>query len=183
LRPRDIDHSYYFIYYKPEKDKVGTIIQEQPIFGEYLDLAPGEKLTQEIKLWQASKHLSQINIWAREKDNIKDSIELLLLSENKRSIAGRGEYLSHADKEAIFRFLPIINHGKNEKMLLQVSNKGSVPIGIGYYYGDLYNEGNLFRNDKKLVGDMSIRLIYKPNNLRLYKRFNQDAFILTEQGE
>lgn len=185
LRPRYPDLSggtagAYYIYYKPEKDKIGQLIEEQPSFSGYLELAPGGKLSQAIKLRRASSDLAQINIWLREKDSTKDSVELLLLSQDKKTIAGRGEYLSRTNEEAIYRFVPVMNYHKGEAMLLQISNKDSHSLGIGYCSYGRYNGGNAWRDDKPLAGELSFRMTYRSKDLKLFKRFNDDAFILTE---
>jgi hypothetical protein len=186
LRPRCPDLATgkltgpYYIYYKPEQEKVGQLIEEQVSFSGFLELAPGGKISQEIKLKQASNELVQINVWLRGKDSNKDSIELLLLDKDKKTIAGKGEYLSRDNEEVFYRFVSLRNYNKGTTMLLQVSNKDNHSLGVGYYGYSKYNDGSVFRDDQQLAGEMPFRMMYRSNSLKLYKRFNDDAFILTE---
>ena len=180
--PHDLSRSYY-IFYKPLDKENWEVRQEQPISNEYLDLVPGEKVLQEIKLWQPSKYLSKINIWIQEKDIGTAKIELLLLSRDRKIVVGRAKFVSQAGKEAIFRFFPEVNFNKNEKVFLQIENKGATSVGIGTVYGEQYREGSLIRAGKNLYSDLSFRLVYRPKDLALFKRFNDEAYILADPEE
>jgi len=187
LRPRFYDPQTwgrkrsYYIFYKPKDHKNLEVFQEQASKTAYFDVAPGEKLFQKIELWQPSQYLYQVNIWMRDKDINNDGIELALVSKDKRTVAGKAKYVSHVGEEAIFRFVPSVNFGKGEEMFLQIENKNRKPVAIGVAFGELYREGALVRNGKIINNDLSFRLIYRPKNLALFKRFNNEAFILMDQ--
>jgi len=183
IRPRFSDggSESYYIFYKPKNKNNWELYQEQTSINEYLDILPGEKLQQEIKLWQPSDDLYQINLWLRGNDIDNAKVDLLLLSQDKTKIAGKFTYVSRTAKETIFRFMPNINFYKDTKMVLQIENKGNVPIAIGSFVHDIYREGDMFLAGKRLFGDLAFRFIYRPRDLVLFKRFNDEAYILMDR--
>lgn len=186
LRPRFYDplapglSRSYFIYYKPRDKERGKVLQEQLQINEYLEVKAGEKLLQEVRLWRPAKYLSLINIWLREKDLGKANIEISLLGEDGKTITGQGKYLSKTGNEMLYRFLPRINSEKNERAYLQVENRGQDAIGLGAAYGEQYWEGSPILAGQKIYGDLAFRLVYRPKDLIVFKRFSENAYILSD---
>ncbi|MFH1362104.1 MAG: hypothetical protein ABIH69_05570 [bacterium] len=187
LRPRFYDNrswgeeDSYYIFYKPREQGSWKISQEQSVVSDYLELKPTEKMQQEIILWRSSKYLSEVVVWLDEGISNPENIELLLLGSDRKTIAGRAKYLKRTGKQAIFLFSPNKNFKKGKKVFLQLKNLGQVPIKIGTVYGDQYKEGSLILHDEKKYSDLSFRLIYQPKDLKLFKRFSQEAFILLDE--
>ncbi|MEA3493975.1 MAG: hypothetical protein U9R38_06280 [Candidatus Margulisiibacteriota bacterium] len=184
FRPRFYDgkSKSYYIFYKPKDEGSWELYQQQVNINEYLDILPGEKLQQEIELWHRFRDLYQINLWIKEKDVKKAAVEVIVLDRSGKNIVGRTRYVKQTGDEAVFRFSPRVNIGKGEKVLLQIKNKGKDPIGIGNIYGEQYREGFLIRGGRRQQRDLTFRLIYRPKGLALFKRFNNDAYILMDRN-
>lgn len=184
LRPRFYEGSprSYYIFYKPHNKENYEVFLDRSHVSQYYDLLPGEILLQELRLLHPSKYLFQISLWVEGTDTDKPKIELSLLSEDRKTIAGKAEYLSRAGNEAIFRFLSRISFNKNDKMYLQIANIGAVPAAVGVNT-DLNKEdmGIMILKGKRNDADLSLRIIYRPKDLVLFKRFNDDAYILTDE--
>jgi len=164
----------YFVFYKPQWTD-WQVCQEQASVNEQLKIDPGEYVLQELSLWRPARYLTQINLWLEQ-----GNVEVALLGADQKSVVGLAEYVSQADKEAIFRFFP---RADIEARFLQIKNKGKTPITIGTVYGNQYYEGCLKQAGKDLYSDLTFRLIYDPKGLKLFKRFKADAYILTEQEQ
>lgn len=180
--PKDLSRSFY-IFYKPP-DKINwEVRQEQPMVNEYFTVLPGGKLLQEIKLWQPSRALTQINIWLKDEAKSAAKVEVVLLSDDGKTLAGKTKYVSRSGEGAVFSFTPRLKLKKGAKVFLQIENQGEFPFQVGTVYGEQYREGDLSRAGKKLYNDLAFRLIYQPKNLVLFKGFSEDAYILAEPEE
>lgn len=184
LRPRfgDPKSGHYFIFYKSEKKENWEVRQEQAVVrGTLVDIPPEEAILQEVKLWLPSNDIFQINLWVDKKDLDRGNLAVKLLAADKITVAGKAEYVSYNGNEAIFRFSPIKNYLKNETMYIQVINQGKLSLQIGSFYGDIYPAGCLIRSGKKIFADLAFRLIYRSKELKLFKRFNDEAYILVDE--
>lgn len=179
LRPRFAEGKAktYYIFYRSQKP-VGRVFQEQTSVDEQLKVEAGQSLFQEIRLWRPAKYLDQMHLWLDQ----GRSVEVMLLSEDKKNIIGTADYIGQNGKEAVFRFILRSNKHKGGLMVLQIRNTGKVPMEVGAGYGDQYPEGCLSQAGKKLFCDLAFRLNYKPDDLKLFKSFSADAYILIDEA-
>lgn len=176
LRPRFNEDSAqsYFIFFKSRWPD-WQVRQEQTAVNEQLKIDPGDFVLQELSLWRAARYLAQINLWLEP-----SNVEVALLGADQKTVVGMAEYVSQAGKEAIFRFIP---RADIEVRFLKIKNNGKTPMTIGAVYGSQHLEGSLKQAGKDLYYALTFRLIYSPKGLKLFKRFNTDAYILTEQEQ
>jgi len=188
LRPRYYEHikeaeiKTFYIYYKPQNKENHEVLLDRFLVSRYFNIAPGGKMLQEIKLLNSSNSLFQISIWMKGGVIGKPKIELLLLSGDRKTIGGKAEYVSQKGDEVIFKYLSRNNFKKNEKVNIEIKNLDQAPAMIGVN-DDINKEdlGEMILEGKRNDADLSLRLIYRPKNLVLFKRFNEDAFILIDQ--
>jgi hypothetical protein len=190
LRPRYYEHlketqrKIFYIYFKQRNKGYYEVRYDQFQVSRYFNVAPSKVMLQEIKLLHPSNSLFQISIWLKGGINSNSKISLSILSGDRKTSVGKTEFVSQVGDEVIYRYIPYKTLRKNEKAYLEVKNIGSIPIMIGIN-DDINKEsfGEMIIAGRRNNANLSCRLIFTPKTLSVFKRFNEESYILIDREQ
>lgn len=176
FRKLEMEPKPYYVYYKPKDKKIKTLSQEQAVLSTSVDILPGEELLQGIRLWRDLKNLEQVSFISKSDEKAGVSI----LDEKRDKVIAKGKYLKKEKDRVFYEIVPIKKYGRNNPAYIRIANRGERPIDIGISYSTEYDEGNSIIKGKKDNRDLTFRLDYNTKGLKVFKKYNEEAFILTE---
>lgn len=187
----------YYIVYQTDPQKLTGVGNDQWVVDNYLRLAKDEVVKQNVLLWNKLEDLTQIKLKMEPTERLaEDQLEVRILSADGRSLLATGALTGVATYESpffkrfsepVFKVTAMAPYGKS-LVILQLKNKSDKEILIGYStklspYAQAgrqsRNEG-LFYQDKELSGELALTTEYLVKKPLLYKKYSEDAYIMTE---
>ncbi len=187
LRPRYNEYfkfsstpRHYYIFYDTNRDEVKEVFSKQDqVFGSVF-LNKDEEMYQEISLWKNASDISQISFKIKTDKLDKESLSVSILSEDGRTLLGKGEFTELKGEDAVFSVTPIASYGKRKLARLRIVNTGERPIEIAVAYSCLYPDGRLVVHGKDVNWVLAFRVYYNAVGFKVFKKYSERAFILTE---
>lgn len=170
----------FYVYYKPEKNRVDAISQEQAVRSAYFYLKPGESISQKIKLWRDLRNLEELSFITDLKDVAPRRFSVMLLADDQKIFLGSGSFLRQEGDRVVFKANLLKDIKRNGNIYLEITNKGNETAGVYITYSQEYEDGYLIINGKKDNRDLTFRLDYNTEGVKTFRKFNDHAFILTE---
>ncbi|MBN3032602.1 MAG: hypothetical protein JW873_00720 [Candidatus Saganbacteria bacterium] len=173
----EVSPPYYIVYYT-DPGKIAGLENERSAFDNYVDgyleLAPGQNLTQEYFLWNRIEDITALKLTVRGEGRLSVTV----LGADGKIEVGRGTLASLGSNEADFRITGLPGYLKN-RVFLKVENSGKTTVKVGITREDTYLPGKLFLNGREHKGDLSFDLFYSIKSPKLFKAFGEGAYIFT----
>lgn len=168
----------YYIFYKSKVSEIKGVDQQQSVIDSYFLLPGKQKIHQGIVLERYLEDISNLRVKVGPEID-KENISVSFLDKTKKTKICEGILTQLTSEEAIFKIIPKVPYTQN-RAFIEIENKGNAPIKIAVSNSDKYRNGELFIGNKKYTGDLTFWLDYHVKNLKIFKKFNEHAFILTK---
>lgn len=190
LRPRlesfyqfsgELPDSYYLVY-KGDPKRLQGVSQEQKNIHSYLVLQPGEKIQQQIVLWNKLQDLSTLKLFGR---GLHNGLTVTLLNRGRDRQVGGAVLAGVSSSEALFQLKPATTY-RDSMIWLQLANTGTATLEVGTAPADSYQSGRLSRNEglfyrgRFLREEISFRLEFLVRSPKLFRQYGRDGYIFTD---
>jgi hypothetical protein len=169
----------YYVLYKSNPKEIRGVEQEQNIMDGYLTLSRGDKLRQEITLWRNLEDIASLSLRIEGGSAGANNLAVAIMAEDGRTKIARVVLNRAGSGEVFFQIVPSTAYSQS-RIILEIENRGDRPFGIGVSHSRKYRDGDLYFQGKRQNKDLAFRLDYNIKNLKLFKRYNDEAFILTK---